>query len=433
MENVNCIVVGAGLSGLACAQTLIQNSSSVLVLESSDVPGGRVATETMDGFQIDRGFQVYLDSYAEGQRFLDYPSLNFGAFEPGALVACNGSLFPVSDPWRRPFAAIRSVLSGAVGVTDGLRIARLRSQVLAGVRRGEIDPSSISGREEKTTREALSSRGFSSEFIKLFFEPFFGGVFLERDLTTSSTVFEFTFAMFSSGRACLPAGGMSAIPQQMAKKLPLGCLQTRASVVQINQFSTGGGEVVLADGRRFRANSIIVSSAAVANSTLFPGGVPTEWEPPLWKGTRLVAFECEKKPSCAQTLVVSAEPVDVGPIDNLSVPSAVTKGYAPNGKNLIYVSVRGDWEGDDDQLTGAIRQQAEVWFGPDVKLWNHLTTVTVAKALPNETPLARRRRPRSSYLAPGLFLCGDHLTTSSINGALVAGRLAAEEVLRSAS
>ena len=120
-----------------------------------------------------------------------------------------------------------------------------------------------------------------------------------------------------------------------------------------------------------------------------------------------------------------------GPIDNLSVPSAVTKGYAPNGKNLIYVSVRGDWEGDDDQLTDAIRQQAEVWFGPDVKLWNHLTTVTVPKALPNETPLSRRRRPRSSYLAPGLFLCGDHLTTSSINGALVAGRLAAEEVLRS--
>ncbi len=432
MENVDCIVVGAGLSGLACAQTLIQNSRSAIVFESSDVPGGRVATDTINGFQVDRGFQVYLDSYAEGQRFLDYPALNFGAFEPGALVASNGRLFPVSDPWRRPFAAIRSVLSGAVGVTDGLRIARLRSQVLAGVRRGEIDPSMIADREEKTTREALSSRGFSSEFIKLFFEPFFGGVFLERNLTTASTVFEFTFAMFSSGRACLPAGGMSAIPQQMAKKLPFGCLQTRASVVQIHYSSTGGGEVVLADRRRFRADSIVVSSAAVANPTLFPVGVPTGWKPPLWKGTRLVAFECDKKPSCGQTLVVSAESVDAGPIDNLSVPSAVTEGYAPNGKNLVYVSVRGDWEGEDDQLIAAIRHQAEVWFGPDVKLWNHLATITVPKALPNETPLSRRRRPRSSYLAPGLFLCGDHLTTSSINGALVAGRLTAEEVLRSA-
>ena len=107
-------------------------------------------------------------------------------------------------------------------------------------------------------------------------------------------------------------------------------------------------------------------------------------------------------------------------------------GLLIDGKNLVYVSVRGDWEGEDDQLIAAIRHQAEVWFGPDVKLWNHLATITVPKALPNETPLSRRRRPRSSYLAPGLFLCGDHLTTSSINGALVAGRLTAEEVLRSA-
>ena len=432
MKNVDCIVVGAGLSGLACAQTLIQNSKSVLVLESSEVPGGRVATDTISGFRVDRGFQVYLDSYAEGQRFLDYQSLRFGAFEPGALVARNGRLFSVSDPWRRPFAAIRSVLSGAVGVTDGFRIALLRSQVLAGVRRGEIDPSAISGRAEKTTREELVSRGFSSEFIKLFFEPFFGGVFLERDLTTAATVFEFTFAMFSSGRACLPAGGMSAIPQQMAHKLPFGCLQTCASVVQINYLPAGGGEVVLADERRFRANSMVVSSAAVANPTILPEGILAGWKPPMWKGTRLVAFECDKKPACGQTLVVSAEPLEVGSIDNLSVPSAVTEGYAPGGKNLIYVSVRGDWESEDDQLVGEIRQQAEVLLGPSVKLWKHLSTVTVPKALPIETPLSRRRRPSSSFLAPGLFLCGDHLTTSSINGALVAGRLAAEEVLQSA-
>jgi phytoene dehydrogenase-like protein len=431
VENVDCIVVGAGLSGLACAQTLLHASKSVLVLEASDTPGGRVATDTVDGFRVDRGFQVYLDSYAEGQRFLDYASLTFGAFEPGALVAHRGRLFPVSDPWRRPIAAIRSVLSGAVGVSDGLRIAWLRSQVLAGVRRGEINPSSISGHGEKTTREELVLRGFSSEFIKLFFEPFFGGVFLERDLTTAATVFKFTFAMFSSGRACLPAGGMSAIPQQMAQKLPSDSLQTRASVVRINHSSHGGGDVVLADGRRFRADSIIVSSAAVANPILLPESVSAEWKPQPWKSARLVAFECAKKPSCGKTLVVSAEPVAVGPIDNLSVPSAVTEGYAPDGKNLIYVSVRSDWEGEDNQLPDAIRKQAEVWFGPDVKLWRHLSTVTVPKALPIETPLARRQRPRSSHLAPGLFLCGDHLTTSSINGALVAGRLAAQEVLES--
>lgn len=431
MEDVDCIVVGAGLSGLACAQTLIQNSKSVRVLEASNVPGGRVATDSVDGFRLDRGFQVYLDSYPEGQRFLNYSLLEFGAFEPGALVAHGGRLVPVSDPWRRPFAAIRSVLSGAVGMPDALRIARLRSEVLAGVRRGDIDPSLNRVHGEKTTREELVSRGFSSRFIKLFFEPFFGGVFLERNLATAASVFEFTFAMFSSGRACLPAGGMSSIPQQMAKQLPATCLQTDATVVQIKHSLTGGGEVVLADGRRFCAGSIIVSSAAIANSNLFSEDVLTEWQPPLWKGTRLVAFESPKKPPCGQMLVVSAEPVAAGPIDNVSVPSAVTKGYAPDGKNLIYVSVRSDWEGGDDQLTSAVRSQAEAWFGPDATLWNHLATVKVPKALPIETPLSRQQRPRSSCVSSGLFLCGDHLTSSSINGALVAGRLAAEDVLRS--
>ena len=105
--------------------------------------------------------------------------------------------------------------------------------------RGDIDPSLNCVHGEKTTREELVSRGFSSGFIKLFFEPFFGGVFLERNLATAASVFEFTFAMFSSGRACLPAGGMSSIPQQMAKQLPATCLQTDATVVQIKHSLDG--------------------------------------------------------------------------------------------------------------------------------------------------------------------------------------------------
>ena len=432
MKKLDCIIVGAGLSGLACARTLVDEAKSVLILESTDSPGGRVGTDTVKGFQIDRGFQVYLDSYAEGKKFLDYPSLNFGAFEPGALVAHRGRLLPISDPWRRPFAAIRSVLSGAVGVPDGLRIAYLRSQALAGVRNGKIDPIAISNDKEKTTREELISRGFSSDFIRLFFEPFFGGVFLERNLTTASQVFEFTFAMFSLGSACLPAGGMSAIPRQMVQKLPLGCLETLAPVVKINNMSAGGWEVVLEDGRRLWAESVVVSAVAAANTRLLPEGLLTAWTPPSWKGTCLVAFESDKKPPCGETLVVSSEPIAMGPIDNLSTPSAVASGYAPEGKNLIYVSIRGDWEGEDELLPVAIRKQARAWFGTEVEQWNHVTTVSVPHALPVETPTSRRQRFQSNRLAPGLFLCGDHLTTSSINGALAAGRLAAEEVLRSA-
>ena len=90
MHTTDCIIVGAGLAGLACARELVRAGRSVLLLEASDRVGGRVATDTVEGFQIDRGFQVYLDAYPEGKRQFDLKALQFGYFEPGALVAEHG-------------------------------------------------------------------------------------------------------------------------------------------------------------------------------------------------------------------------------------------------------------------------------------------------------------------------------------------------------
>jgi phytoene dehydrogenase-like protein len=429
VDTFDCIVIGAGLTGLACGKTLTAAGRQVRVVEAAERGGGRVATDTVDGFRIDRGFQVYLDAYPEGQRFLNHAALELGCFEPGALVATGGRLLPVSDPWRRPLTALRSVLSGAVGLGDGLRTARLRRDVIRGVRRGQIDPAALAMASECTTREALKARGFSPRFIQLFFEPFFGGVFLERDLTTAATVFEFTFAMFSLGRACLPAGGMAAIPEQLAAGLPAGCLQTGCPVVGIEPATAGGGTVVCADGSRLAAGSIVVATAADAAMQLVPADLLHHWQAPAFKGTRLVAFAADRQPANGATLIVSAELAGVGPIDNLTVPSAVAAGYAPAGKSLIYVSVRADWEGSPDELADAICRQATAWLGPETATWRHLKTIAVPFALPVETPAVRQARLPSARLGPGLFLCGDHLTTASINGGLKAGRQVAEAVL----
>lgn len=429
MDKLDCIVIGAGLSGLACAKTLTTAGRQVRLVEAADQVGGRVATDTVSGFRIDRGFQVYLDAYPEGSRFLNHAALELGRFEPGALIVSGGRLLPVSDPWRRPLTAIRSVLSGVVGLQDGLRTARLRRDVVRGVRRGQIDPATVAMADECTTRAALEARGFSPRFIRLFFEPFFGGVFLERELTTADSVFEFTFAMFSLGRACLPAGGMAAIPKQLAAGLPPGCLQTGRSVMSIEHSTAGGGAVVFADGSRLITDSIVVATAADAAARLLPEEVLHGWQPPAFKGTQLVAFAADRQPASGATLIVSAEPAGVGPIDNLTVPSAVATGYAPVGKSLVYVSVRGDWNGSLDDIPDAICQQAVRWLGPQVDTWRHLTTVTVPLALPVETPAVRQARPVSAQLGHGLFFCGDHLTTASINGAMAAGRQVAEDIL----
>lgn len=429
METADCIIVGAGLAGLACGQTLAAAGRRVQIIEAADQPGGRVATDTVDGFQIDRGFQVYLDAYPEGRRFLDHARLGLGCFEPGALVARDGRLLPVSDPWRRPVAAIRSVLSGAVGLGDGLRTARLRAATISGVQQGRIDPIAAAPANERSTRAALQADGFSPGFIQLFFEPFFGGVFLERELATAETVFAFTFAMFSLGRACLPAGGMAAIPRQLASVLPENCLDFGSPIERIEPDSAGGGEVLFADGRRLAARAIVVATDAAAAADLLPAEVRGSWQPPAFKSTTMVAFAAEKQPACGRTLIVSAEPPGAGPIDNLTVPSAVAAGYAPAGQSLVYASVRGDWSGAAEELPAAIQRQAAGWLGEEAGGWRQLATVTVPRALPVETPAVRHARPASGQLGPGLLLCGDHLTTSSINGALAAGRRVAEELL----
>jgi len=201
MTDVDCIIVGAGLAGLACARELSKAGRSVLVCEAGDRAGGRVATDVLEGFRIDRGFQVYLEGYQEGRRQLDLAALRFGWFEPGALVVDGGRLREVSDPWRRPLAAVKSLLSGTVGIADGLRTARLRSALLKEFRAGRLDPQLPVASGERSTRDRLVASGFSDAFIARFFAPFFGGTYQSPRSQSASRPSCFASRIFLSAKA----------------------------------------------------------------------------------------------------------------------------------------------------------------------------------------------------------------------------------------
>jgi phytoene dehydrogenase-like protein len=420
MNDFDAIVVGGGLAGLACCRELVRSGRRAVVIEAAARVGGRVATETVEGFRIDRGFQVFNDAYPEGRRQLDLAALRLGRFEAGALVATGRRLARVADPWRQPFAAIGSLMAGTVGLGDALRTARLRHDAVAAFRSGSLDPDRMASGQERTTAEELESRGFSAAFTRRFFVPFFGGVFLERELETAAPVFLFDFAMFALGRATLPADGMAAIPAQLAAGLPRDAIWTGCPVQAV-----APRRVELADGRELTARAVIVATDCQAAARILSASWQGPWVRRREKATALVAFAADRSPLGSPTLVVSG--AEAGPIDNLTVPSDVAPGYAPPGAALVCVSLRPGHAGD--QAVEAIREQAAGWFGPSVGGWRHLATIHVPHALPDESPGARRLRQVAPQLAEGLLLCGDYCATGSINGALASGRRAAEAVL----
>jgi len=415
-EERKIVIVGAGVAGLCCALELQAAGLSCLVLEASDVPGGRVRTDRVDGFLLDRGFQVLLTAYPEVRRVRDLPALRLGTFAPGALVWTGGKLHRVADPFRQPWALPATLLAKVGSFGDKLNIARLRREVRA----GSLDD--LLARPETTALDALRQRyGFSDRMIDTFFRPFLGGIFLERELTTSSRMLDFVFRMFSLGRAALPAAGMGAIPAQLVARLTAktgtGATALRLGA-QVAALEDGG--VRLESGQRIAASAVVLATAAGDATRLLPG-----LNTPLSRMTACVYYSTGQPPPVGRFLVLNGEAS--GPVNNLCVPSNVARGYAPTGKALLAASVLGS-EADltDPGLEAAVRRQLTGWFGATVAGWRHLRTDVVRDALPARRSLEPCDLP--ARCRPGLYLCGDHRTTPSLQGAMASGRRAAEAI-----
>ncbi len=406
------LIVGAGLSGLCCARHLMARGLSCEIVEASNAVGGRARTDELNGFLLDRGFQVLLTAYPEAQRVLNYTELALHPFYPGALVYMNNRFHRVADPWRRPLDAVRTLFSPIGSMADKLRVARLRHHV----RSGSLD--TVFNRLEQTTLAALQAAGFSASMIDHFFRPFFGGVFLERDLQTSSRLFEFVFRMFSEGDIALPAHGMGAIAAQLVAHLPdeVLHLNTPVQTVTHNAVTTASGETL-------EARRVVIATEGPEAARLVHG-----LEPVASRSVTCMYFAADKPPLDEAILMLNCH--DEGPVNNVCVPSAVASSYAPAGAALISITVLQDWTAHDRELERDVRAQMTRWFGSGVQQWQHLRTYRIPHALPVQVSHQYAVSPRPARLESGVFICGDYRESASIQGAMVSGRRTAEAILQ---
>jgi phytoene dehydrogenase-like protein len=408
MSKNEVVIVGAGLAGLCCARRLHQAGIPFVILEAADGVGGRVRTDVVDGFLLDRGFQVLLTAYPEVRAQLDFDALDLKPFLNGALIRRRGEFIRIADPWRVPGAFVPMAFSRIGTVADKFRLYRLRSRIL------NASIEELFSAEDISTLQFLQRLRFSKRMIESFFQPFFGGILLDPQLGASSRMMQFALQMLADGDVAVPAKGMGEIPRQLAAGLPPDSIHLGAQVV-----SRGPGAVVLGSGERVEGKAIVIATDGPEALRLLP--LKTNMSS---RSVTCLYFAAKEPPIEDPLLVLSGG--SRGPVNNLAVMNLVAPEYAPAGENLISVTVLGMPARDEAALIHMVRRQLKRWFGLVADEWRHLRTYAIDHALPGVRPLEWQL---PNAIEPGLYVCGDHRGTPSLQGAMESGRLAAETIL----
>ncbi|MGA0334149.1 MAG: FAD-dependent oxidoreductase, partial [Kiritimatiellia bacterium] len=372
--------------------------------EKEEAPGGRVRTDSVQGFRLDRGFQVWLEAYPQCRKRLSPSSLRAGAFGSGAMIFDGNRLRLFADPFRHPSAALSSLLHPVGSLGDKLRLQMLRRRLS----RRSL-PELLSG-EEFSTLDHWRRLGFSPEMIRGFLAPFFRGIFLAEPEEISRRMFDFVFSMFGQGPALLPAGGIQAIPDALAEGLTPEELRLSTPVQRVS-----AGEVLTVAGEKIPAAAVVVSSATPETLEAAP-----ERKCLTPRAVSCLYFDAPAAPVQGPWLVLNGS--GSGRVTQVAVHSAVAAELAPEGRHLISVSLNGS-EADFSEITGELRR----WFGPAVEDWNFLRTYEIPHALPAFGP---GELPGPGFVEQeGVLYCGDNFSHPSLQGAMESGERAAKELL----
>lgn len=380
------VILGAGLAGLACAVHLTRSGVEVELHEASDAVGGRARTDVVDGMLLDRGFQVLNTAYPEARRVLDLDALDLQPFVRGALVRYDGKLHRVADPRSAPTWALSSLISPIGSPKDKAALIALALRPL------HLDAP------ERSTYEHLRAHGVSDTAIDRFVRPFLTGVFLDPELATSSRFFSAVWRSFAFGTQALPTTGMGAMAQQLADRLPPGSLHLGSRAAGLPT-----------------ARAVVVATDPATAADLI--GLPA----PAFRSVTTLYHLADRAPRPEAAIVLDGE--RSGPVTNTVVLTNAAPTYAP-GRVLVSSSVVGT-----AATEAQVRSHLARLYDVSTAAWQHVSTYVLPQALPSMAPpLGTLRKPVRAR--DGVYVCGDHRDTASIQGALVSGRRAATAVLK---
>ncbi|ELY94324.1 amine oxidase [Natrialba chahannaoensis JCM 10990] len=431
------LVVGGGLAGLVAARHLAGGGVTVSLLERRDTVGGRVQTIERDGFRFDRGFQVLFTAYPAVQRELDLEALDLRAFAPGATIARPGHRSTLSDPLREPRAALSTLFNPDITVGDKRRVLSLWREL----RGRERDPDAVFAADrddDSTIDQFLRDRGFSDRFRERFVAPFYGGITLDRSLSTSSRVFEYTFAALASGSTAVPAAGMGAIPAQLTDRARAAgaTIETGCEVDAIEHRQRDGAVTVSLDDSHSDGGTtdrdvdavVVAADPPAAQSLTGVSTIPTEGRASTTQYYRLSG---RTTLDTGRRLLLNVS--DDGPV-HVAPHSEVAPEYAPPDETLLSATYLGHREESDQELADRTQAALESWY-PEraVGELEPVHTDRIEFAQFAQPPGVYERLPDVRDPEGPVYLAGDYTRWSSIQGAMESGRQAARAVLEDLS
>jgi len=412
---MHVVVAGGGLAGLVAAGRLAESGAEVELFEERPSVGGRVRSRVVDGYTLDRGFQVLSTAYPAARRELDLDALELRAFSPGATIARPNHRSTLADPLADPAAAVPTLLNRDVRTADKLRLLRLQRRL----RRTSFEELSDDG---MTIREYLAEEGFSRAFVEHFAEPFYGGITLDRDLVTAAFVFKYTFKALSEGRTVVPAAGMGAIADQLRERAEAAGVEIRTDTA-VTTLETGEPPIVGTEAGERRPDAAVVATDPKTAGELAGVDVPTGAKGCV---TVHVSLPAHRKLDTGSRILLNA--AGAGP-NTVAPMSAAAPEYAPEGSQLLSATFLGERPESDAELGRTVRETLASWY-PEHR-FDDLEVVGVDRVEFAQFPLApgdRARLPDVGAPAGPVTLAGDFTEWSSIQGALRSGRRAAAAV-----